>query len=143
MRAVNGLNPVVRGKYSDRLRMSVCVAIARTGNMPIEGSVNAEHLLCTALGGPPRSFLFFRLPRGLLFGEQVNGLICRVLTQIGGALADQVLADIAERDQTGLAQHAQRSLDELRKRRAAQLEAADSDLEALSDRGGSGAKPSD
>jgi HEAT repeat protein len=123
------LNPVVRGKYSDRMRMTACVAIARTGNLEIEGAVNAEQLLCAALGGPPRRFLFFRLPRGLLFGVQVNGLICRVLAQFGGELAENVLADIVERDKTGLAKYAEGALGELQKRRSQEVDAASSQLD--------------
>jgi len=111
------LNPLVRGKYSDRMRMTACVAVARAGNIQVEEGVSAEQMLCSALGGPPRRFLFFRLPRGLLFGTQVNGLICRVLAQLGGDLAEAVLTDIGARDKTGLAKYAAKALGELQARR--------------------------
>ncbi|MFP6685641.1 MAG: HEAT repeat domain-containing protein, partial [Polyangiaceae bacterium] len=123
------LNPLVRGKYSDRMRMTACVAVARAGNIQVAEGVNAEQMLCSALGGLPRRFLFFRLPRGLLFGTQVNGLICRVLAQLGGDLAEAVLADICARDKTGLAQYATKALGELQARRESDTARASAQLD--------------
>jgi HEAT repeat protein len=113
------LDPDNKDQHSDRLRVATCVALARLGNIPLDGvpiASNVEELLCAGIGGAPQKILFVKLRRKMHFGDQVREIICRVLGQIGGEASEAVLADVAATEEGAMRDHARAALRELGRR---------------------------
>lgn len=112
------LDPEHKHDFSERSRNTVCVAIARTGNFPVDydGKVSdLEQVLCRALGGGQQKILFVKLRRKAHFEQPLRELLCKVLGQVGAQQAQALLAQIAD-DDDGIAHHARAALLDLKKR---------------------------
>ncbi|MBI5529133.1 MAG: HEAT repeat domain-containing protein [Deltaproteobacteria bacterium] len=103
-------DPEKDAAYPEPLRRAACIAIARTGNIPLGKDFSAEDLLCTALKGQERKVLGMSVSRKPYFTPIVRGMICEALSQIGGDKTLETLEEIAKREGDPDAQPAKRAL---------------------------------
>ena len=103
-------DPEQAEQYSMPLRRAACLAITRIGNMPITEGLDAEALLCAALAPRGRKVLGIKVSGKQPFSTAVRALLCYTLAQIGGERSREVLEQIIEDGEEGVAEGARRAL---------------------------------